>query len=263
MHTFAIHGEKGGDGKTTLAVTAAAYLARQYRVLLIDADPQGHATVSFDVNRAPGLYDLMVRAIDLNKLVQRVHPNRLLANPNHVHGSLYVLPGNTETHAIVSQVEDVFTLRDGLQEFGAGIDIVIIDCAPTPGMLMSHIYAAANGIIIPAKMERLSLDGLVATTQRIAKASVTFPGLELIGVVPNQLKPKTVLHTQNLKALQKAAEQFEWPLWPSIALSTVWGEASNEQLSVFAYAAHRSRAHMDAEAFGARVEQEVTQWAKH
>jgi chromosome partitioning protein len=73
MHVITLLNEKGGVGKTTLATHIGAGLAvRGLRVIIIDADPQGHATVSLGMQRKPGLYDLLVRDASFTSVLQQV-----------------------------------------------------------------------------------------------------------------------------------------------------------------------------------------------
>lgn len=235
MNVVTFNSEKGGTGKTTLAANIAALAAARdgQRVLLIDADPQGHATVSFRLPKEPGLYDVLVRHIDLPERVRIPKPD-VYAYNGQVKGRLYVLPSNEETHSIPTHVNDWDALAEQLADFSQHIDLVVIDTSPSPGMLLAIIYAATDYVVIPTKAEFLALDGLVATTTRIQKSK--HKQMKLLGIVPNEFQKQTQLHTHNLRELMKAAEQFKWPVWSPLAMRTVWREASNWQRMVYTHA---------------------------
>ena len=104
MITLAILNEKGGVGKTTLAVTVAAGLAaRGRRVLLIDADAQGHATRALGLAKYPGLYELLVREADYQDALRAV-PSAKYGGIAGDASSLYVIGSNIETINIAASV---------------------------------------------------------------------------------------------------------------------------------------------------------------
>ena len=78
MKVITLLNEKGGVAKTTMAVHAAAGLAiKGYKVVLIDADAQGHATIALGRQKEPGFYDLIVRGAPFDKVLRRINPERL------------------------------------------------------------------------------------------------------------------------------------------------------------------------------------------
>ncbi|NWF71270.1 MAG: AAA family ATPase [Chloroflexi bacterium] len=114
MITFSLINEKGGIGKTTLATHIAAGLAiRGYRVLLIDADPQGHATFSFGLEKRGGLFDLLVRDAAFKDVL--LAPPLTAFAPDPIRGRLFLLPSNVETRAIPNLIDDVTLLAKRLQ----------------------------------------------------------------------------------------------------------------------------------------------------
>lgn len=216
MNVITLNAEKGGVGKTTLAVHVAAGLAaRGQRVLLVDADPQGHATMSLGMAAEPGLYNLLVRNHEIADVVRPLRDN------------LFVLPGNIETRAITQFDVDADALREAL-EMLINIDTVIIDTAPTPGLFMTIIYAATQYVIVPTQCETLALNGMMMTIQRAQRA-----GAQVLGIAPNLYQKATELHRYNLTTLLRAAQDQGWRVWPPIALATAWREASQAHQTVF------------------------------
>src|SRR5690606_27606603 len=108
---------KGGVGKTTTSIHIAAGLAmRGYKVLIVDADPQGHATYTLGINKEPCFHDLLVRNAPFDKMVRPVDPERYVAPDTKASGALFLIPSNVETRSITNHIEDVFLLQNRLLE---------------------------------------------------------------------------------------------------------------------------------------------------
>ncbi len=226
MTVITVTSEKGGTGKTTIAThVAAGMAARGKRVLLIDGDPQGQATLSLGSAPWPGFHDLLVRGTPLTDLVYT--PPESVTGP--LSGSLLVLPGNEETYTIPSHVEDANVLASLLSSYSelstqnSELDLVVIDTAPTPALIMGIILLATDFILVPTQTEFLSLTAVETTIRR----ALTFPrkAIRLMGIIPNMMRP-TALHRQNRAHLQVKAAAEGWSLLPALPMRTAWGEAS-------------------------------------
>lgn len=239
MKTITLLNEKGGVGKTTLATHISAGLAfRGYKVLLVDADPQGHATVSLGLKSEPGLYELLVRSAPFQDIVRTVPKEQYTVVEKEAQGELYVIPGNVETRSIPLNISDVFVVHDRLRLLEDIIDIVVIDTPPTPSLLHSAIYMATDAIIYPTECEYLSFDGLAKSlTHRhqfqTMRTSKGLKPIEVMGIVPNKLKGRTLTHYSNLQQLQ---EKFGDMVWSPIRHRIMWAEASVSRRPVFSYA---------------------------
>ena len=245
MKVITFLNEKGGVGKTTLASTIAAGLAIMgYRVLMLDADPQGHLTISFGEEKKPSLYDLLVRDAEFSDpgIVRPISPDVYsLPNAKQQQGRLYLVRGNKETRLISQALEgEPYTIVKRMKELADDdiMDFVIFDTSPTPSSFHAQIYMATDHIIYPTEVTYLSFDGLIASrnsTMEFSKQKqrMGLGDIKLTGIVPTKYRNKTVEHQEKLQALQKGFGQL---VWQPLPLSVVWEEAMARQRSIFRYA---------------------------
>ena len=239
MKVITLLNEKGGVGKTTLATHIAAGLAvKGHRVVLIDSDPQGHATVLCGLPKEPGLYNLLVRDAPFKENMRLVPPEQYQIPGEPVTGQLFVVPSNIESRNIANSISDAFAVSDRLDELESFVDFVIFDTSPTPSLLHGSIYLATNYIIYPTKCEYLSFDGLVESIKHREAAQAqrdkwNLGPIEVLGIVPTMYRNQTIEHSENLKELR---EQFGDLVWPPIHQRTIWAEAVTMRQPVFAIA---------------------------
>lgn len=229
MKVLSLLNEKGGVGKTTLAVHIAAGMAiRGKRVLLLDADPQGHATVTFGLKKEPMLHDLLVRDLPFHKAVRPVDTAIYGVPGERVRGELIVIPSDASTRVIPLMTSDVMIVRNRLQEMEAVIDVVVVDTAPTPSLLHGSIYMSTDAIIFPTKCEYLSFDGLIESMKHKDEASKARTNLgmneiKVGGIVPMMYRKGTQADDYGIEVL---GQRFGNQVWPAINLRTVWNQAS-------------------------------------
>lgn len=230
MKIIAVANEKGGVGKTTVCVTAAAGLAKRgRRVLMIDADAQGHATTALGLTKYPGIYDLLVRDADFKAIMKPISPDRYGGTGK---SSLYVVGGNVETRHIANSISDAWALASKLDPLRGTFDYCLIDTSPTPSLLHALLYLAADFVIYATMAEYWSFDGLAASLER-QKQTRTLNNIQVAGIVPVRVRANTLEHAENLRAL---IEQFGPLVWEPIPDSIVWAEAATYQMAVFAFA---------------------------
>lgn len=239
MRTIQLANEKGGVGKTTLAVTIAGGLAqRGKRVLLVDTDAQGHATRAAGLAKFPGLYDLLVRDADWQDVIRPASP--AFWGAVAVEGTdkfaqedyrLWVLGSNQETVGVTNNINDAWKLATRLEDIAQRFDYAIIDTSPTPSLLHSMIFLASDFLVYPTQAELLSFDGLLSSlTHR--RAYREFREVKIGGIVPTMIRAQTWEHAQMLRSLRK---EYGDLVWPEISESIVWAEASRAARAVFAY----------------------------
>ncbi|MEA5077800.1 MAG: ParA family protein [Anaerolineaceae bacterium] len=164
MKIVALANQKGGVGKTTSAVTLAAGLARhRLHTLLVDLDPQGHVAVSFGLNKSDSLHRFLALAEPLTDLVKPVRPG------------LDVLCGDRSTekvkHLITRMQFQNSILYERLE--GCGYDVVVLDLAPSLDVLHRNGLFASDWVILPTRLEKLSIDGVKEVVILLSELSQT------------------------------------------------------------------------------------------
>lgn len=179
MEIFAITNQKGGVGKTTTAVNLAAILAAdlQLRVLLIDLDQQGHASLSVNrrKDRDTPVYQLIVR---------NEHVLRDFIEPTEFGFDLVAGGEDTglaELH-INSGRQRIDRLRDLLVDVQDDYDIVLLDCPPDLDAMVQLALTAANKVLVPMLLEYLPADGLDKLRRTVKRGQRDNPKLHISGV---------------------------------------------------------------------------------
>ena len=193
MKVFAVANQKGGVGKTSVAVNLSATLAHYgQRVLLVDLDPQGNASTGCGIDKngvEKTVYGVLLGEYDLAQA--RVHAE----------GGFDVLPANRELAGAEIELIDIeqreFRLKEALASVKNDYTFAVIDCPPALNMLTVNALTAANAVIIPMQCEYYALEGLsdLVGTLRKVKANLN-PEIEIEALVRTMYDPRSSLTTQ-------------------------------------------------------------------
>jgi len=196
---FCIANQKGGVGKTTTTVNLAAGLAKVgQRVLMIDLDPQGNATMGSGVDKrqlVDSVYDVLLGSTPITQVLVRSSKLESAGCGYAIVGANRDLAGAEVELVAVERRER--RLKTALAEVEADYDFVLIDCPPSLSMLTLNGLSCAHGVIVPMQCEYFALEGLtdLVNTIRQVRANMN-KDLQVIGLLRVMFDPRITLQQQ-------------------------------------------------------------------
>lgn len=198
---IAIANQKGGVGKTTTAINLAASLAiLEKKVLIIDADTQANTTSGLNYNpsdvEGKTLYEIMIGQVEASQTILPTEMENLKLIPSHINlvGAeieIIDLPGRDHI------------LRKALEPIRSDYDYIIIDCAPSLGLITVGCLTAADSVIIPVQPEFFALEGIGKLLQTIRLVqNGSNPSLNVEGFVITMFDGRTKVHAQVVAQLR-------------------------------------------------------------
>ncbi|WP_250656052.1 ParA family protein [Alkalimarinus coralli] len=198
---FAVTNQKGGVGKTTTCVNLSASLAATKRkILMVDLDPQGNATMGSGVDKNEvnkTAYDVLTKKADINEVIVRAEES-----------GFDVIPANGDVTAaeveLLNEIGREHRLRLALNKVRENYDFILIDCPPSLNMLTVNALSASDSVIIPMQCEYYALEGLAALMNTIEQIRETInPSLEIEGILRTMYDPRNSLTRDVSSQLQE------------------------------------------------------------
>ncbi len=227
MRKICIINQKGGVGKTTTALNLASGLSRQdKKVLLIDLDAQGNIASSMKTSSEKTLYNYLIENAELKECITPAGKNLDIIRSDET-------LTKAETIITKQQEKNVYVLREKFKEI-KNYDYVIIDCAPSLGILNQNAMLYCEEAIIPASTDFLGLDGLKKMIAAINELNNYFDhNLKITSIIPTMYDSRNKTCRETLQEMQNL---YYTKLTEPIRINSKLKEAPIAKKSIFSYA---------------------------
>lgn len=223
----ALANQKGGVAKTTSAINTTYVLAKQgMRVLLVDCDPQGSATLHLGI--APGereeeertLAHMLVKELPTMEAVVSVCDGLFDLIPSSIY--LAEVEASLATDPLAG-----LALQSKMEEVADRYDVIVLDCPPNLGFVSVSALVAADALIVPSQTEMLSVMGIPAllkTMERVRRRAKT--RCKVLGILPTLFNARRMVDQEMLRRLQSFAQESGLALYPPVKDASDYGKAA-------------------------------------
>ncbi len=221
---FVVANQKGGIGKSTTATNMAGILGKKAKTLLIDADPQGNSTSTYEakIDDVATLYDVMIDSdkLPLSEAIQHTDNGDIVASDPLLVKAEKMLDGD---------VEGFYRLKDALDEL-EGYEYIVIDTAPSLNIILYNCLIAADKVIIPVTADAYSMQGIqqlydtIMAVKRRQNRNLKIEGLLLV-----RYSGRSNLEKELREDIQKSASQMGTKLFDTVIRECVKTKEAQEQ----------------------------------
>ena len=230
---IAILNQKGGVGKSTTAGALCTGLSRRgYKALLVELDPQGNDAFSFkaDAQETP-LLDALVNGSDLSDRIQATEQGDIVGSDASLSSMDIALD-----RAYGDSTDKLFVLQKALKPLKKKYDVIVIDTPPALNLLSANALCCCDEVVIPARPEVYSLQGIGALNRTIQAMKAYNKHLHVAGILLTFFESRTGLHKNTKATLQAVSDQLGAKVFStSIRKCVDIGNAQDERKDIYSY----------------------------